>query len=72
MGGRVMQTIGMDKDELFSLIKKAVREVIQEEMGKVWLEGLPTVSDQEQADINRRFGKPDRTEKIESREALDI
>ena len=38
-----MQTIGMDKDELFSLIKKAVREVIQEEMGKVWLEGLPTV-----------------------------
>ena len=38
-----MQTIGIDKDELFSLIKKAVREVIQEEMGKVWLEGLPTV-----------------------------
>ncbi len=57
-----MLTIGMDKDELFSLIKKAVREVIQEEMGKVWLEGLPSVSDQEQADINRRFGKPDRTE----------
>ena len=67
-----MRTIGMDKDELFSLIKKAVREVIQEEMGKAWHEGLPTVSDQEQKDINRRFGKPHRTEKIESREALDI
>ena len=36
-----MQTIGIDKDELFGLIKKVVREVIQEEMGKVWLEGLP-------------------------------
>jgi hypothetical protein len=36
-----MQTIGIDKDELFGLIKKVVREVIQEEMGKVRLEGLP-------------------------------
>ena len=67
-----MQTIGIDKDELLSLIKKAVREVIQEEMGKLWLEGLPTVSDHEQANINRHFGKPERTEKIESRETVDI
>ena len=72
MKGRVMQTIGMDKDELFSQIKKAVHGVIQEEMGKVWLEGPPTVSDQEKADINRRFGKPERTEKIESRKIVDI
>ena len=60
-GDRAMQTIDINKDELFSLIKKAVREVMQEDMGRKWLEGLPMVTDEEQEDINRRYGKPDRT-----------
>ena len=67
-----MLTTDIDKDELFGLMKKAVREVIQEEMGKAWLEGLPTVADEEQEDIIRRHGKPDRSRKIESREAVDL
>jgi hypothetical protein len=41
-----MQTIAMDKNELFNLIKRAVREVVQEEIGRAWLEGLATVSDE--------------------------
>ena len=67
-----MQTIDINKNELFSLIKKAVREVMQEEMSRKWLEGLPMVTDEEQEDINRRYGKPDRTKNIESRETVDL
>jgi len=67
-----MQTIDMDRDELFNLIKKAVREVVQEEMGRVWLEGLATVTDEEQEDITRRYGKPDLSRKIESREIVEL
>lgn len=67
-----MQTIDIDKDELLGLIKKAVREVMQEEIGRAWLEGLPTVTDEEQEDISRQYGKPDRQPKIESRESVDL
>jgi hypothetical protein len=67
-----MQTIDIGKDELFGLIKRAVREVIQEEMGRTWLEGLPMVNDEEQEDINRQYGKPDRRKQAESRETVDI
>lgn len=67
-----MQTIDIDRDELFGLIKRAVREVIQEEMGRTWLEGLPMVNDEEQEDINRHYGKPDRGKHAESRETVDI
>ena len=66
-----MQTIDMDNDELFKLIKKAVREVVREEMSRIWLEGLATVTDEEQEDINRRYGKPDRLRKVETRENVD-
>ena len=67
-----MQTIDMDGDELFVLIKRAVREVIQEEMGRIWLEGPPVVNDEEQEDINLVYGKPDRRKQAESRESVDI
>ena len=67
-----MQTIDINKDELLSLIKKAVREVMQEEMSRTWLEGLPMVTDEEQEDINRRYGKPERPKKIESRKTVDL
>ena len=67
-----MQTIDINKNELFSLIKKAVREVMQEEMSRTWLEALPMVTDEEQEDINRHYRKPDRPQKIESRETVDL
>jgi len=67
-----MQTIGIKKDELFSLIKKAVREVMQEEICRAWLEALPTVTDEEQEDINRHYGKPDRPQKSASRETVNL
>jgi len=41
-------------------------------MGRTWLEGLPMVNDEEQEDINRQYGKPDRRKQAESRETVDI
>jgi hypothetical protein len=37
---------------------------MQEEMCRKWLESLPMVTDEEQEDINRHYGKPDRTKNI--------
>jgi hypothetical protein len=67
-----MKNIDINKDELFSLIKKAVREVMQEEMGRKWLEGLPMVTDEEQEDIDREYGIPSKTKNIVSRETIDL
>jgi 20S proteasome alpha/beta subunit len=67
-----MHTIDLDRDELFKLIKKAVREVVQEEMSRVWLENLAAVTDEEQEDISRRHGRPERPREIESRETVDL
>ena len=67
-----MQTVDVDKDELFGLIKKAMREVIQEEVGRTWLENLPMVTDEEQEAISRHYGSPDRPKKIASRKTVDL
>jgi hypothetical protein len=53
-----MQTINMDKTELYDLIKRAVREVLEEEMFRHRLESLPFVSDEEMKEIEETYGKP--------------
>jgi hypothetical protein len=67
-----MHTIDLDRDELFKLIKKGDREVVQEEMSRVWLENLAAVTDEEQEDISRRHGRPEQPREIESRETVDL
>jgi hypothetical protein len=53
-----MQTINIDQDELYNLIKRAVRDVLQEEMFRHRLEALPFVSDEEMKEIEETYGKP--------------
>lgn len=53
-----MQKINMDEKELYDLIKRAVRDVLQEEMFRHRLENLPSVSDEEMRDIEGAYGKP--------------
>ena len=66
-----MQEITIDKKELYDLVKSAVREVFEEELFQIRLEGLPFVSDDEMRQIEKEYGKPevksniDRTENIE-------
>lgn len=48
----------IDRDELYSLIKEAVREVIHEESFDLFLKNIPPVSEEEMKDIQKLYGKP--------------
>jgi len=48
-----------EKNELYQLLKKAVRDVIREEYATLYLNFLDYVSDEEMADIADVHGKPD-------------
>jgi hypothetical protein len=65
-----MQEITIKKTELYDLIKRAVREVLAEELFRARLEGLPFVSDDEMRQIEEEYGRPQprknaRTESLE-------
>jgi hypothetical protein len=67
-----MQKITIDEKELYDLIKRAVRDVLHEEIFRQRLENLPLVSDEEMRDIEGAYGKP-RTRKHRGRtESLEI
>ena len=67
-----MQQVIIETDKLYSLIKKAVREVLQEETSRQWLTNLPVVSDEENKDIERLYGKPEEKRDIAFSEIVDI
>jgi hypothetical protein len=67
-----MEQVTVDKKELYSLIKEAVREVLQEEAFRFFVESLPTVSEEEMEDIERRYGKPSSIRDIASSETLEV
>jgi len=67
-----MEQITVDKKELYSLIKEAVREVLQEEAFRFFVESLPTVPEEEMEDIERRYGKPSSIRDIASSETLEV
>jgi hypothetical protein len=67
-----MQQVIIETDKLYSLIKKAVREVLQEETSRLWLTNLPVVSDEENKDIERLYGKPEEKRDIAFSEIVDI
>lgn len=48
----------VNRDELYGLIKEAVREVIHEESFELFLKNIPPVSAEEMKDIQKRHGKP--------------
>ena len=67
-----MEQVTVDKKELYSLIKEAVRQVLQEEAFRFFVESLPTVSEEEMEDIERRYGKPSSIRDIASSETLEV
>ncbi len=50
--------ISIGKEELYGLIKKAVREVLQEETLDFFFKSIPSVSKEEMEDIEKLYGKP--------------
>ncbi|OHA14289.1 MAG: hypothetical protein A2909_00120 [Candidatus Tagabacteria bacterium RIFCSPLOWO2_01_FULL_39_11] len=55
-----MTTITIPKKELKTIIKDSVREIFKQETMKFRALFLPFVSQKEQKDIEKRYGKPSR------------
>ncbi|MBU4000303.1 hypothetical protein KKG29_03980 [Patescibacteria group bacterium] len=53
-----MTTITIPKKELKTIVKESIREVFKQELMKFRALLLPEVSQKEQKDIERRYGKP--------------
>jgi hypothetical protein len=64
--------ISIDKEELYGLIKKAVREVLQEESLNFFLRSIPTISKEEMEDIEKLYGKPSLDKEVAYSEKIEI
>jgi hypothetical protein len=64
--------IAIDKNELYSLIKKAVGEVLHEETLKLFLKSIPMVSKEEMRDIKKLYGKPSADKEVAYSEIIEI
>jgi len=62
----------VDKDELYDLIKEAVREVLHEEAFEMFLKNVPPVSEEEMRDIQTQHGKPSLKKDIGYTETIKI
>ena len=50
--------ISLDKEELYTIIKEAVKDALQEEKLEFFLKAIPPVSEEEMEDIKKLYGKP--------------
>jgi hypothetical protein len=64
--------ISITKEELYELIKKAVREVLREESLEIVLRSIPVVSDEEMQDIEKLYGQPSSDKEIAYTEIIEI
>ena len=55
-----MGTITIPKKELKAIIKESIREILEQESMKFRALFMPLVSQKEQRDIEKRYGKPSR------------
>jgi hypothetical protein len=67
-----MQKINIDETALYKLIKRAVRDGLQEEVFRLRLEGFPFVSDREMQDIEKSYGKPRARKSVGRPESIEI
>lgn len=64
--------ITINKDELYSLIKEAVREVLQEESIEFFLKSIPYASKREMEDVETLYGKPPAEKEIAYSETIEL
>jgi hypothetical protein len=64
--------VTLDKKELLTLIKEAVREVFQEEVINIFLKSIPSVSQEEMQDIKKLYGEPSTGKEIAYSESIEI
>ncbi len=66
------QQISINKDELYGLIKEAVREVLHEETLEFFFKNIPSVSKEEMKDIEKLYGKPSTDKEVVYSENVEI
>lgn len=64
--------VTIDKNELYSLIKKAVREALEEETLEFFLKNIPSISKEEMEDIEKLHGKPSEDKEVAYSETVEI
>jgi hypothetical protein len=64
--------VTVSKEELYTMIKDAVREVIQEKELDQILKTIPEVSDEEMQEITEKYGSPDKYRDVARSETVDI
>lgn len=62
----------IDKNELYSLIKKAVKEVLEEETLEFFLKNIPSISTEEMEDIEKLYGKPSKGKETAYSESIEV
>jgi hypothetical protein len=72
MQGRTTMDLAVTRNELYVLIKEAVRDVLKEEEFSFLLKNVPVVSKEEMKEIEKTFGKPSRKREPAFRETIDI
>ena len=64
--------IRIEKNELRTLIKEAVKEVFEEKALEFFLRGVPAVSKEEMTDVENLYGKPSCPRKTAHSEDVEI
>jgi len=64
--------VTINRDELYTLIKKAVREVLQEETLELFLKSVPVMSREEMEDIEKLYGKPSTVKETAYSETIEL
>ncbi len=64
--------IAISENKFYDLVKKAMREAIQEEKIDIFLKGLPAVSEREMKDIEKLYGEPSKKKEIAFSETIEI
>ena len=64
--------VAVSKKELYTLVKRAVKEVLHEEGMEFFLKSIPFVSAKEMKDIERLHGKPAKRNAVAFSETIEI
>lgn len=64
--------ITIEKEELYKMIKTAVKEALEEELLERFLKNIADVSDEEMMDIVEIYGSPSREKKPVYSESIDL
>jgi hypothetical protein len=62
----------IDKNELYGLIKKAVREALEEEALEFFLKNISSISKEEMEDIEKLYGKPSTGKEATFSETIEV